>query len=167
MPTFPLAAALAVVFALLFIISRKLDGIPRAAWSLAKKEREAEVPKALDAMKEAVASRVGGSVVAIQRYEESIAESFRAQIAEAEMRARMSERRAADTATALQAATALVRELREALDAARALPAPTRAGSLPSVVVEEEELDEDEKTRVGKRPCIPPPSGRGASGGAS
>src|SRR5215468_7125884 len=98
MPTWPLAAGFAVVIALLFIVvSRKLDGIPRAVWSLAKKERDAEAPKALDAMKEAVAAKAGASVVAIRQYEEGIAASFRSQVAEAEMRARMGERRAADT----------------------------------------------------------------------
>src|SRR5262249_37242919 len=54
MPTLPLAAGFAVVFALLFIVSFKLDGIPHAVCSLAKKEHDADAPKALDAMKEEV-----------------------------------------------------------------------------------------------------------------
>jgi hypothetical protein len=187
-------AGLALALALLFGIYFKLDGLPLRVWSLVQKERDDNAGKALDAMKETVAARAGASVVAIQRYEESLAAGFRAQVAEAQTRARVSERRAADTETALQSAVSLVRELRAALDAmpggaaarnsssGASSPAEpgdaereTREIALPRAGADdEEELGEDEKTRVGKQPgamagtsrrCIPPPSGGRSRGG--
>jgi hypothetical protein len=174
-------AGLALALVLLIAIHRRLSRLPLAVWSLARREREAEAPKALDAMREAVAVKAATSVIAIRQYEENIAASFRAQMAEAEMRARIGERRAVDVVTALQAATTLVHELRAALDALpaspgmRAVPPSTlpagdgerettetpivRSRDLPSAVAEEDDPEGDDLTRVEKRPRIPPPSG--------
>jgi hypothetical protein len=162
-------AGLAVALVLLVALHRRLSGLPLAVWTLARKEREAEAPKALDAMKESVATKAGAAVVAIRQYEEGIAASFRSQVAEAEMRARMGERRAAETHAALQAALALVRELRSVLEvvaeprAAQSLPSSalsaaqpdeverrTEQVSVPRITIEEEALGDDEQTRIGK-----------------
>jgi hypothetical protein len=181
------AAGLVVALALLVVINGRLADLPLAVWSLAKKERVEEAPKALDAMKEAVALKAGSAVISIRRYEEDLAAGYRAQVADAEVRARVTERRAADTVTALQAATTLVREVRALRDAATPAAAPMLSPSmsptaaeheeeaeretkeiisgLVSVAVDEDGLGDDETTRVGRRPCIPPPSvgKRGAS----
>jgi hypothetical protein len=178
-------AGLALALVLLASLHRRLSALPGRVWSLVRNERDAEAPKALDAMKEAVAAKAGASIVAIRQYEEGIAASFRAQVAEAEMRARLGERRADEAHAALQAALSLVRELRAALDGlhgprALQLPPPvpprleehesaereTTESALPPSVAGDDEPD-DEHTRVAERPadltsslrpCIPPPS---------
>jgi hypothetical protein len=116
MVTFLLAAGLGLALVLLVALHYRLGDLPFHVWSLARREREADAPKALDLMKEAVAAKAGVAVLSIQRHEEGLAAGYRAQVAEVEMRARVGERRAADTATALAAATTLVRELRQVLD---------------------------------------------------
>jgi hypothetical protein len=164
-------AGLGLALVLLLSLHRRLSALPWRVWSLARREREAEAPKALDAMKEAVAAKAGASMIAIRQYEEGIAASFRAQIAEAEMRARIGERRAEEAHAALQAALSLVRELRAALDGARGplvprlLPPPvppppepegpereSKEMPLPRVTDGEDEPD-DEHTRVAERPA--------------
>jgi hypothetical protein len=158
MITVLLSAGLALALALLIAIHRRLSGLPLAVWALARREREANATKALDAMKEEVAARAGLAVVAIRRYEEQIGATFRAQVAEAETRARMAERRAADAATALEAAAVLVRELRLVLGVVGETveSAPKRGGRLPSA---EEPDDEDERTRVSERADVRPGPG--------
>src|SRR5262249_6071283 len=103
MVTVLLAAGLVLALVLLVALHFRLDRMPNAVWSLARRERVEEALKALDATKEAVAAKVGTSVIAIRQYEENIAASFRAQVAEAETRARVGERRLTDTGAALQA----------------------------------------------------------------
>jgi hypothetical protein len=175
MVTFLLVAGLALALVLLVALHYRLGDLPFHVWSLARREREADAPKALDLMKEAVAAKAGVAVLSIQRHEEGLAAGYRAQVAEVEMRARVGERRAADTATALAAATTLVRELRQALDrlpqgtmpeaqdTARKPATPEAAsrehlsphGGPPLVSAaphEEERLSEDELTRVADRP---------------
>ena len=178
MDTFFMAAGLAVALALLVGLHYRLGELPINVWAQVKRDRDTPTPKALDAMKEAVAIKAGAAVLAIQRHEENLAATFRAQVAEAETRARMSERRAADTVTALQAAAELVRELRGALDAAPRAVAPPpeaietarkpgspepasrersspRTGLPPGIATSpdgEERLSEDEMTRVALRP---------------
>jgi hypothetical protein len=180
----PLALALIVA---LYLLHAKVDTIPLRILRLVQKEGEQNGPKALDAMREAVASRAGTAVVAIRQYEAQIAASYRAQIAEAEVRARQAERRAADTTTALQTALSLVGELRAVLDTVgpalvRRVPRPAAAeppvesplpprgddverrtieiapaspgDTLPSAVNDGDDLGDDEKTRVGKRPGV-------------
>jgi hypothetical protein len=116
-----LSALAVLVLAVVLAIYRALRRLPLAVWSIVKRERNQDDGRALDTMKEAVAVRAGQAVIAIQTYQEQIAHSLRAQIAEAETRTRIAERRAADTATALEAASTLVRELRAALEAASGL----------------------------------------------
>jgi hypothetical protein len=191
MLVFLLVAGLGLALVLLIALHHRISSLPFALWSEARREREDTAPKALDAMKEAVAAKVGNSLIALQRYEDNIAGIFRAQVADAETRARVAERRAADTSSALQAATTLLRELREVLDAAKTsptthmLPPSTRpavesqgkehgtgeaiaapGSDLAKATTDDEELGDDDKTKIGKRPSIPPPTnGKDGLGG--
>jgi len=88
----------------------------------------------IEAMGQDIQARVERGVAALTQHQEQLAESYRTQIAMAETRARVAEARAADTVTALQAATILVRELRETLDARAipGLPAPASPAEAPA-----------------------------------
>jgi len=103
-------------------VYRKLDGIPHHVWKAAQRDRAADETRALDVLQAAAASRLGGLVIGVQTYHEQLAGLARAQVADAEVRARMTERRAADAGIALDAASALVRDLR------------TLAEDLPSLI---------------------------------
>jgi hypothetical protein len=116
-----LVLGLVLTPALLVVLYRRLGDLPRSVWAVAQRERARNEPRTLDAMAEAVAVQSGQAIIVIQAYQEQIAESLRAQIADAETRARVAERRAADAATALSAAADLVRELHRSLEAARIL----------------------------------------------
>jgi hypothetical protein len=59
-------AGLALALVLLVALHRRLSGLPPVVWSMVRKEREAEAPKALDAMKEAVAAKAGAAVVVLR-----------------------------------------------------------------------------------------------------
>jgi hypothetical protein len=100
----------------------RLRGLPLAVWQVAQRNRVADDSRALDVLQAAAASRLGGLVIGVQTYHEQLAGLARAQAADAEVRARMSERRASDAVTALEAASALVRDLR------------TLAEDLPSLI---------------------------------
>ena len=170
-----LGAGLALALALLIAIHHKLDGLPPRLWAIAKRERAADEARALTALTEATAARVGTITLGLRHHEEHLAASVRAQIAEAETRARVVERRSSDAGVALHAATDLVRALRslceemEALiacghDAARARAAPAlRDPPLderptmelsPRAPAEEGEEPAEELTTVADRPAI-------------
>lgn len=167
MPLSALAGlALALALALLVALHLRVSGLPHALLALARKERAQDGGTLLDAMKEAVAARSGQAVIAVQTYQEQMAQSLRAQVAEAETRARVAERRAADTATALEAASALLRELRAALDVAsnhtrelrahRSRPGPTLPPASPAPPpVTLPDADEAERTTVEMPPPAP------------
>jgi hypothetical protein len=116
---------LALTPALLVALYRRLGDLPLAVSAAAQRDRartEARTQAiALDSMAEAVAAKSGQAVIATQSYQEQTAESLRCQIAEAETRARVAERRAAEAVKALSAAAELVRELHGALDTALGL----------------------------------------------
>jgi hypothetical protein len=174
-------AVVAFVLACLVVIQRRLHTLPRALLAVVRKERAEDASKLLDAMKEAVAARSAQAVIAIQTYHEQMAQSFRAQVAEAETRARVAERRALDTATALEAATTLVRELRATLDVSATLvrhlfhasaAAPPASSAAPAAPTALPELDDTERqttempaltTGVSSRPQ-PDPEAAPASG---
>lgn len=108
-----LYAGLALALALLVWLHRKLDRLPPAIWSVAKKERGASETKALDLMKETVAQKAGQALIAIMTYHERVVAGLHDQIASTETRARVGERRASEAAAALSTAT---NELRALLD---------------------------------------------------
>jgi hypothetical protein len=123
-----LSVVAALVVALLIALHRAVHRLPLAIWSIARRERSQDDGRSLDAMKEAVAARAGQALIAVQTYQDQLANSLRAQLAEAETRARIAERRASDTVTALEAASTLVRDLRAAIDAAAGLARELRTG---------------------------------------
>ncbi len=147
-------------------LQRRLSALPHAVLALVRKERAHDGGRLLDVMKEAVAARSGQAVIAIQTCQEQIAQSLRAQIAEAETRARIAERRALDTATALEAATTLVRELRATLDVSatlvRHLLAHPQAPGTPAAQGPSTDADDGERTTTEMPPASDgaPASGR-------
>jgi hypothetical protein len=122
-----LGAALALTFLLLLDLRRRLDGLPARIWSIAKQERDRDEKKAATALTEAAAAKVISITAALRVYEEELAARSRLSLADAEKRARIAERRLSDAGAALDAATALVRELRAVLDQARAAAPPAPA----------------------------------------
>jgi hypothetical protein len=105
-------AGLALALALLVAIYRKLEAMPLRLWGLAREEQAHREGKALAAWQEVVAARVKASVVSLQSFHDQSAAIFRAQVADAETRARIAERRAAEVGVGIGAASELVRELR-------------------------------------------------------
>jgi hypothetical protein len=99
----------------------KLDGLPLRIWSMAKKERTDGEGAALTLSQERTAAKVGAIVKSLREYEEHVAASFRAQVAEAQVRARIAERQSSEAGVALSAASALVRDLRGLVDSERGL----------------------------------------------
>jgi hypothetical protein len=90
----------------------KVQHTPLAVWQALQRTRAADENRALDVLQAAAASRIAGLVLALQSHHEHLAALVRAQIADAEMRARVSERRSSEAGIALDAASTLVRDLR-------------------------------------------------------
>jgi hypothetical protein len=147
----------------------KLRALPLSVAKAAQRDRVADEKLALDVLQAAAASRVAGLVIGLQRYHEQLGGLVRAQLADAEVRARVSERRSSDAAVALSAASVLVRELRGLLNdaatlmdcaAARTAPDATSprtglsSGIVPAPVPQEGEdrLTDDDLTHIGSRP---------------
>jgi hypothetical protein len=86
-----------------------------------QKERTRTERQALDAMAEAVAAKSGQAVIALTTYQEQMTENLRAQVAEAETRARVAERRVAETGRGLGALAEIARKLHSALESAERL----------------------------------------------
>jgi hypothetical protein len=170
-----LVLGLVVMPVLLVALYRRLGDLPLSVWAVAQRERARSEPRALDAMAEAVAAKSGQALIVIQAYQEQIAESLRAQIADAETRARVAERRAADAGTALSAAADLVRELHRSLEAARILtrelrelrtvspkePSPKEPSVRPAPLVSAADTESDD----GERTTTEVPFNDGAASG--
>lgn len=90
----------------------RLRTLPLSVWQVAQRNRAADENRALDVLQAAAASRLGGLVIGLRGYHDQLAGLARAQVAEAEVRARVTERRASDALVALDVASALVRDLR-------------------------------------------------------
>ena len=97
----------------------RFDGLPLRIWSMARRERTEGDGPALTLLQEGTAAKVGAIVKSLRDHEEHVAASFRAQVADAEVRARVAERQSSEAGVALSAATGLVRELRQLLDGER------------------------------------------------
>jgi hypothetical protein len=127
-----LCAALGLCLTLLLRLHRRLDGLPARVWDIAKQERARDEGRALTALTEATAVKVGSSTAALRVYEEELAATARRQIAEAEKLARLAVRRVAEVSPMMETAGQLVRELRDTLDALRAAPRCTASGPAES-----------------------------------
>jgi hypothetical protein len=131
--TVVLCAGLALALALLIAAHRRLDALPLRIWSIAKKERVQDEGAAVTALQEATAARVGPIVTSLKAYHEQIAATFRAQVADAQMRARIAERRSSEAGVALRTASELVREARALRDdLAGLLPAGVAPARVPA-----------------------------------
>jgi hypothetical protein len=122
MATALIGAGIALALLLLLDLRRRLDALPARIYGIAKQERDRDERHATTALTEATAAKVISITAALRVYEEELAATSRLQAADAEKRARMSERRLSDAGTALEAAAVLVRELRGVLDGLRAAP---------------------------------------------
>jgi hypothetical protein len=147
-----------VCLALWAVIYLKVAATPRTVWEIVRQERAAETPRAQAALQEAVAIRAGVSLRALRDHEEQIAAGLRAQIADAENRARVTERRASDAAVALSAASELVREVRSLRDELRALILLSAAAAPPAPNAPDGDPEQRETTELARpRPGLTPP----------
>jgi hypothetical protein len=157
---------------------RMLDGLPERIFALVRRDRAADEARALKALQDAASARVAAVTFSLSAYEEDLARRSREAAAAAEVRARVAERRATDTTSYVDAASALVSELRtllqershpEAATASASSPRSSRAGMRDSgesgAWLSERPSDaEGERTRVGVLPSREalglPPAGR-------
>jgi hypothetical protein len=125
----------------------RLDGLPMRIWSMLRKERSEGDSRALTLLEERAAVKVGAIVESLRMYEEHVVEGYRAQVAEAQVRARIAERQSSDAGVALSAASVLVRELRGLLDGTRATSpaAPAATEGRSTVVIEPGAIDTTHK----------------------
>jgi hypothetical protein len=135
------------------VIYLKLAAIPRTVWEIVRQERAAETTRAQTALQEAAAVRVGAVVRSLRVYEEQVAAAYRVQIADAENRARVTERRSSEAGVALGAASELVRESRALRDDLRALVAAVPA--LAASPAPGEELETLEVPRLAPEGATP------------
>jgi hypothetical protein len=124
-----LAAVVALQLALLLRIHRRLDALPLHLRSIVKEERP-DGEAALAALHEAAATKAALIVAGIRSFHDQLDANLRTQLADAEVRARLSERRSSEAGVALTTASRLVRELRNVLDRF-GLPAPSAAETSP------------------------------------
>jgi hypothetical protein len=145
----------------------RVDGLPVRVGQLVQRNRVADETRALEVLQAAAGARVGGIVIALQTHQEQLSSLVRAQVADAEVRARVSERRSSDAGVALSAASALVHELRGLLDEL-GLVSRVQVAPVPVAIDDGERPSEDELTTVGPRPALltktlASPSGKGGA----
>jgi hypothetical protein len=113
----------------------KLSELPASVGRIVQRDRVADETRALDTLQAMAAARLGGLVVGIQTYHGEMATRLNAQVAAADTRARLIERRASEAGVALYTATTLVRQLRGLLDdlSSASAPVPPERTSAPDV----------------------------------
>jgi hypothetical protein len=172
---------LALYAATVLAVHRWISAIPARVALLLRAEREVGQKEALDALQAAAGARVAQVVSALCQHEEQAAAVHRARETAADNRARVAEgradaaaRREGGAVTALEAASALVTQLRTILDAApRSKPADEPADpqarrtvemkrtALPQAAAGDDDEPEEEKTQVAKRPALEQPTSSG------
>jgi hypothetical protein len=139
-----LCVCLVVALVVLRLQQRKLDALPLAVWSLVRKERDVLDDKALARMREA-----SGMLEGIRSYHAQLETLLTTERNDADMRARVVERRSKDAGIALDAASALVGSLRGVLDRLAPASADEGIGDAP------------EQSATGRRrrpsPAVEPP----------
>ncbi len=119
---------------LLIAIHHRLAILPTALSIVARRERIDGEARAMTALQEAAAAKVGPITTSLRALAEQSEARNRDAVAAAELRARVAERRASEAASALGAASELVRELRMTLDGLGDLRATlARMGEPPTV----------------------------------
>ncbi|MFO0758418.1 MAG: hypothetical protein U0359_18140 [Byssovorax sp.] len=154
-------AVFAVVLLLVLgLLSFRIDGLPRRLLGVMKQERAREDGQAQSALLEAAGQKVHPLVSGMKSVHDQMVASLRAQIAEAEARARAAERQAQDLSVYLDAASTLVAELRTLRDALRApAEAPGRSARIEPrrpTVEESDGGDADQRATV-ELPRVPSP----------
>jgi hypothetical protein len=146
----------AIILLVLALLSFRIDKIPARIFTLVNQERAREDSRAQSALLEAAALKVGPLVSGIRAYNEQIAASLHAQLAEAETRARIAERRALDASTYLGAASTLVGDLRILRDELTAL-LHREAATAPAVLPlpSTDAGDPDQRATIELRPPAP------------
>jgi Na+-transporting methylmalonyl-CoA/oxaloacetate decarboxylase gamma subunit len=118
-----LAVVLGLILSLLVAIYLNVDSLPARVWAIAKRERAEDAAAAQAALQAVAAPRVAALVAALSDCHAQSAAELRAQIAGAELRARLAERQAKDAGTSLTIASELVGELRSLLHGLDVAPA--------------------------------------------
>lgn len=175
---------LVLYVATIIAIYRWIQAIPARLMILVERERSHGEQRALDTLRAAAGERVAKIVLSLRDYDEQTATAVRTRAAADQARARVAEGRAesaarkeAEVVTALEAATALVAQLRALLDRAESPPNPARDEAadpqerrtvemprpgLPSAQADDDEPEEEEeRTKVAARPAALPPSSSG------
>lgn len=106
--------------AFIFLV-RRIESLPRRLLDRLEALRTQKDAQAQALAMEAAARKVGPLIAGIRSYHDQMAASLRAQLADAELRARLRERRDEDGVAYLSAASKLVGELRALYDARRQL----------------------------------------------
>jgi hypothetical protein len=150
----------ALILVLGLALCRRLDGLPSRIVNLAARERADGERKAMTVLQETAAARVGVLVKSLRDHEEALANAWRIQIGDAQVRARVVEREASAAGVALSTAVVLVRDLRGLLDRqiadayAPSQPAPTVTEGRATIEIEPEALD------TTRKPDRPEPTSR-------
>jgi hypothetical protein len=115
---------------------RLVDGLPLRLALLLKERRAADEAHALAVLEAAASAKVHAQTLSLRAHDEELAQRHRDAVAAAELRAHVAERRSAGAVSALDAASALVRELRAivmevAPKAPPSPPAPVAEASAP------------------------------------
>jgi hypothetical protein len=141
-----IAIVLVLLVVSVVVLSFRIDRIPRRLQVLFHDERSRGENLARAVLTEAAAQKIGPLLAGMRSAHDQTVASLRAQLAEAETRARVSERRASDAVIYLEAASTLVSALRALHDESKAL----RRGESPALGtrVETEALDLDQRTTV-------------------
>lgn len=142
-------AMMGLCLALLVAVYVRLSGLPRGVSEIVRQERARETSRAQSALQEATAVRVGAIVQALRAHEDELVVSLRVQIADAQARARVAERRESDVGAALGAAVDLVRDLYTLRDQVREM---LSRAALPPLV--SNDGDQRETTEL-PRPAAP------------
>ena len=148
-------AMMGLCLALLLAVYVRLSSLPRRVAETIRQERARETSSAQSALQEAAAVRVGAIVQALRAHEAEMAVSLRMQIADAEIRARVAERREQDVGAALGAAVDLVRDLYTLRDQAREM---LSRAALPPLVSNDGERETTELPRAAAPGLAPPGS---------
>ena len=141
-------------------LCRRLDRLPPRIVNLAARERADGERKAMTVLQEMAAVRVGAIVRSLRDHEEALANAWRVQIGEAQVRARVAEREASAAGVALSTAVVLVRDLRGLVDReigdtrAPSWPAPSVTEGRATIEIEPEAID------TSRKPDTPEPASR-------
>jgi hypothetical protein len=77
--------------ALFVVLSHRIGALPRAVWKVAKAERTETEERAFTVLQEAAAIKVGALVIGLRSYHDQMDGNLKAQVADAEVRARVAE----------------------------------------------------------------------------